>query len=173
VLTITILGKPGLNEALLNKIFLVSGIIISIVLISWIFVMFLIREPLPGYFQGNISFYSDKIVINNKAISLNEITHLEFIIENYFNKPYSYSNHYTSPQKSQGVNNWVIIKYFDGNEDKIRFRIDYSNQNKLLEAFIVKCIKTNKMSLLHCLETLGISNYNKTQAFKKKYSIQC
>jgi len=100
---------------------------------------------LNGKFLGNVLFYENEIVINERKIEITEIKKIFLRTDDYVGRQRVYTT--TTIPMSNGTNNLVDLDLKNGEKIKLFFKIDYENQVEELQPFVLTLIKNEILTL--------------------------
>ncbi len=133
-----------------------SGNLLSVPLaLIWALTMFyflisssFLRQPLAGYFDGEVEFTQNAIVYKRSPYYLSEITAIDFSFNDYYNKYNWWPLKSLNQKLSQGVNNYVEFTLYNEETYIIYFRCETDDHHHLLDPFIDECYRLNKMGII-------------------------
>ena len=127
-------------------------------------------ETLQGELNGNLEFLADKIIINEIAYYLADITKIKILggidykgRASMFNIQGNFDCY-----RSNGTDN-IFILFLKEKEIKINFLQEFKNQIITDKAVFIDYCNLGKMDYLNLLDILQINDYQKIQTFKKMY----
>ena len=100
---------------------------------------------LNGKFLGNVLFYENEIVINERKIEITEIKKIFLRTDDYVGRQRVYTT--TTIPMSNGTNNLVDLDLINDEKIKLFFKIDYENQVEELQPFVLTLIKNEILTL--------------------------
>lgn len=110
---------------------------------------------LNGKFLGNVLFYENEIVINERKIEITEIKKIFLRTDDYVGRQRVYTT--TTIPMSNGTNNLVDLDLINGEKIKLFFKIDYENQVEELQPFIITLIKNEILTREEGVKILNIN----------------
>jgi hypothetical protein len=110
---------------------------------------------LNGKFLGNVLFYENEIVINERKIEITEIKKIFLRTDDYVGRQRVYTT--TTIPMSNGTNNLVDLDLINGEKIKLFFKIDYENQVEELQPFIITLIKNEILTREEGVKILHIN----------------
>ena len=125
------------------------------------------RKTLQGEIVGIIEFKKDNIQVGNTKYHLNQISKLDFKVDDYYDQYISSGRGDLNPKLSTGTDNFCKIEFKDGSKKVIYFQIKFENDFNKLKELLVEYYSQEKISWLKLLELLKIDRYEDIQEFKK------
>ncbi|QXV66087.1 hypothetical protein INP83_03045 [Mucilaginibacter sp. 21P] len=96
-------------------------------------------------------------MINDEEIDLDSIISVDLALNDFSGQKAIYY-HSLECRISQGVNNYILLDYKNGNSKKTFFRMQSKNSYLLLADFINSAVAKNKISRLRAEELIGKQN---------------
>lgn len=139
-LTISIFSSwyfRSVNLIILQHIFTVIGILVCVLIILLLTIFrHLMKEKPKGKLIGKIDFYTDKIIVLNREIRLNEISFIDFQYIG-FKGQYILSYRNLNPAISNGMKNTLKIELKNGEQINLFIKLIEDEQNfRLNELFL-------------------------------------
>lgn len=116
-------------------------------------------QPLDGVMNGEITFYEDKIVVNELLFPLTDISNMDFSISDYFEKANPWKGF--NPRLSQGGENYVSFDDKSGQKKIAYFKLMDKHSSSTLHPFIDAAVKVGAMSYIRAIDIFGIENVTK------------
>ena len=154
-----------------------KGIEIGILLLGAFYIIGLListyfrYEREIGEYCGRISFYENRINIENNDFHLEEIQKLEFF--STYDVKGDFTNYLLefTPHLSNGLNNSFILTLKNGKQIEYNFLQTKSEQIKYYKEVLTNYHKKGIISWLELLNILKIEDYNEIQKLKKEITI--
>jgi hypothetical protein len=149
-----------------NWLFIVSFCLYAFLIARAIVLRNAIR-PLNGKLIGKIKFLDTEIYINNKKIDLAILNKIDFHFGDYYSELKFSHNQSIKTYRENGTNNWIILKFKDGEERKVQFQRWDENIEEHLAQFFEFLYHRNLISFLRLTELRGIKTYEEIQEYKQ------
>jgi hypothetical protein len=150
-----------------------TGILIlgTIYIIGLMISTFFRYEREIGEYRGRITFYENRVEIENNVYELEEIKKLEFFSN--FDVKGNFTNNLLefTPHLSNGLNNRFILTLKSGKQIEYNFLQTKSEQLKFYKDVLTNYHKNGIISWLELLNILNIEDYSEIQKFKKEITI--
>ncbi|HEK21793.1 hypothetical protein [uncultured Mucilaginibacter sp.] len=114
-------------------------------------------QPLNGYFNGRIYLQGKDLMIGEEEVDLDSINSVDLVLNDFRGQKAIYY-HSLECRISQGVNNYILLDYKNGNSKKTFFRMQSKNSYLLLADFINAAVAKNKISQSRAEELIGKQN---------------
>jgi len=146
-----------------------TGILIlgTIYIIGLMISTFFLHEHKNGEFKGKLKLETDKISINEKEYSIEEISEISIHSSDIEGQFIGYSFEF-SRKLSNGLNNEIILKLKNGNEIKCHFFQTKRERIKYSKDYLTNYHLKGKINWLQLLNILEIEDYDKIQEFKRE-----
>lgn len=160
-----------LFEVLFDFNFGTFTILISIIwvlsLMIFSFSRFFLYELEFGKYEGKLILKPESIVINEEEFKIEKIQSIEINALDFKGKTINWHNDF-SRMKSNGLDNFIRFKMEDGTSLTTYFFQTKANKIQLFKDELINYYKLGKISWLHLIDILEITDYDKIQAFKKE-----
>ncbi|MDO3695946.1 hypothetical protein QVZ41_13930 [Wenyingzhuangia sp. chi5] len=127
---------------------------------------FFLYEIENGEYIGKLILKEESILINDIEYKLEEITSIKIYSSDIKGKRVNNTFEFTR-HLSNGLDNEITLKLNNGELVKTHFLQTDENKIKFSEKYLINYHLKKKYSLLHLLEILEITDYDKIQIFKK------
>ena len=121
-----------------------------------------------GEYSGKLTFYNDRIQIDQESYNLSEITKLDFIQASDIRGRFVNSILEFSPRLSNGLDNIFVIRLKNEQDLKCNFLQTETERLKHFKEMLVHYHKKDILNWLQLLDLLEITEYDKIQEFKKE-----
>lgn len=148
-----------------DTIILIIGTIYTIGLLIYNFFQ---SEKEIGKYCGKLTFWEDRIQIDNQNYALKEITKLDFIQAHDVRGRFINPMVEFSPHLSNGLDNKFVLTLKNGDKVKYNFLQTESQKLEYFNEILIHYYKNGIIGWLQLLDILNIQDYNKIQEFKKK-----
>jgi|TARA_R100000479_G_scaffold176508_1_gene131575 hypothetical protein len=143
-------------------------IIVIIYIIGLLISNFSKYEKEIGQYCGKLTFWQDRIQIDNNNFSLEVIKKVDFVqaydIKGRFVSPMVVF----SPHLSNGLDNKFVLIFKNGEKLKYNFLQTESEKLEYFDEILIHYYKNGIIGWLQLLDILDIQDYNKIQEFKKE-----
>lgn len=140
----------------------------SVYLIGLMISTFFRHEREIGEYCGKLTFWEDRIQIDEENYNLSQISKLDF------NQAYDIRGEFVNstlefaPRLSNGLNNEMVMELKNGQKIKCNFLQTESERLSHFKDILVHYHKNGILGWLQLIDILGIEDYNKIQDFKRE-----
>ncbi|MDT0541097.1 hypothetical protein [Croceitalea sp. P059] len=121
-----------------------------------------------GEYAGKLTFWDDRIQIDEESYNLSEIKKLDFIQAFDIRGKFVNSMLEFTPHLSNGLDNIFAIRLKNGLDLKCNFQQTETDRIKHFKEMLVHYHKNGILGWLQLLDLLEITEYDKIQEFKKE-----
>ena len=121
-----------------------------------------------GEYSGKLTFWNDRIQIDEKSYNLSEIKKLDFIRAEDIRGKFVNSMMEFTPHLSNGLDNVLVVRLHNGQVLKCNFQQTEAERLMHFKEMLVHYHKNGILEWLQLLDLLEISDYDKIQEFKKE-----
>ena len=121
-----------------------------------------------GEYAGKLTFWNDKVQIDEDSYRLSEIKKLDFIKAYDIRGKFVNSLFEFTPHLSNGLDNVLVVRLKNGHELKCNFQQTETDRLKHCKELLVHYHKNGILGWLQLLDLLEITEYDKIQEFKKE-----
>ncbi|WP_149277723.1 hypothetical protein [Pareuzebyella sediminis] len=144
------------------------AIIWSIYVVGLMISTFFRYESEFGEYAGKLTFWNDRIQIDDESYSLSEIKNLDFVQAFDIRGKFVNSMMEFTPHLSNGLDNVLAIRLKNGQDLKCNFQQTETDRLKHFNEILVHYHKNGILGWLSLLDLLEITEYDKIQEFKKE-----
>jgi hypothetical protein len=123
-------------------------------------------ELLKGKLEGDLCVGKEYIRINDITYTIESLSKISLMIGGYYGQRL-FAQRGIHGDLSQGVNNRVVLHFNDRKDITCYFRIENDKDLKILQDSCIHYYVAGKLHLLHLIDAMGISDYDKIQEFKR------
>ena len=123
-----------------------------------------------GEYTGKLTFWNDRVQIDEESHNLSEIAKLDFVQAFDIRGKFVNSMLEFTPHLSNGLDNVLVVKLKNGQELKCNFQQTEVERLKHFKEIMVHYHKNGILAWLQLLDLLEITDYDKIQEFKKEVS---
>lgn len=124
-----------------------------------------------GEYQGKLTFFEDRIQINDKSYGILEIKRLDFNQAYDVRGMFKNSTVEFAPHLSNGLDNEMVLELKNGIKVKCNFLQTESERLRYFKEVLVHYYNMGIVGWLELLDILGIEDYKKIQEFKKEINV--
>lgn len=145
----------------------ILSILWCISFITYLISRLFLRELEFGNYEGKLILKPESIVVNKEEYKIDEIKSIEI-------NAFDIKDHFQSSllefqrKLSNGLDNSITLNLKEGKNIKTYFLQTKSNKIQLFKNELINYYKLGKISWLHLIDILEITDYDKIQEFKKE-----